>query len=87
MRALVLYEFLSRFMENKGLIIQDQAEERVLWDLQCDLERILKEPLLSNDRALLEAAREEPKRRVRAKVTTAECLWESMRYVHHTMSS
>jgi len=37
-RALVLYEFLSRFIEDKGLVIQDQAEERVLWDLQCDLE-------------------------------------------------
>ncbi|HKF58244.1 MAG TPA: hypothetical protein VKJ45_22565 [Blastocatellia bacterium] len=57
-RALVLYEFLSRFMEDKGLIIQDQAEERVLWDLQSDLERVLKEPLLPNYRALLEAARE-----------------------------
>jgi hypothetical protein len=44
-KALVLFDFLSRFTEQKRLQICDQAEERVLWDIQADLERALPEPL------------------------------------------
>lgn len=36
--ALVLFEFLQRFSETGKLEIEDQAEERVLWNLCCLLE-------------------------------------------------
>jgi hypothetical protein len=39
--AFVLFDFLSRFAENRVLQIDDQAEERVLWDIQCSLEKSL----------------------------------------------
>ncbi len=39
--ALVLFEFLTRFSETERLEINNQAEERVLWDLQCTLEKEL----------------------------------------------
>lgn len=57
--ALVLFEFLSRFSESDSkLTIEDQAEERVLWNLCCDLEKILDEPLQENYREILNQARE-----------------------------
>ena len=55
--ALVLFEFLSRFSDNEKLSIEDQAEERVLWDICCDLESELVEPLKENYSQLLEIAR------------------------------
>lgn len=58
-QALVLFEFLSRFSGNDSkLTIEDQSEERVLWDLCCDLEKILVEPFQENYRELLNQARE-----------------------------
>lgn len=57
--ALVLFEFLSRFSESDSkLTIEDQAEERVLWNLCCDLEKILVEPFQENCDELLNQARE-----------------------------
>ena len=56
--ALVLFEFLSRFSDDNKLEIQDQAEERVLWDICCDLERVLVEPLCPDYADLLQRARE-----------------------------
>ena len=44
-RALVFFDFLSRFSDDEKLSINHQAEERVLWDLCADLERELVEPL------------------------------------------
>ncbi|MEM6506629.1 MAG: hypothetical protein AAF711_14430 [Planctomycetota bacterium] len=38
--AVVLDAFLSRFSDADQLTIQDRAEERVLWNLQCVLERV-----------------------------------------------
>jgi len=55
--ALVLFEFLSRFSECDRLSVEDQSEERVLWNLQASLEKILSEPFASNYQELLEAAR------------------------------
>ncbi len=56
--ALVLFEFLSRFSESDSkLTIEDQAEERVLWNLCCDLEKILGEPFQENYVELLNHAR------------------------------
>jgi hypothetical protein len=57
--ALVLFEFLSRFSEQKSLDIQDQAEQRVLWDMHAKLERTLTELLSDNYEAHLRQAQEE----------------------------
>jgi len=55
--ALVLFEFLSRFSNDDKLEIQDQAEARVLWDMCCDLEKVLVEPLRPDYADLLQRAR------------------------------
>jgi hypothetical protein len=55
--ALVFFEFLSRFSEDKSLAIEDPAEERVLWNLCCDLEKRLSEPLSPQYAELLADAR------------------------------
>ena len=56
-RALVLFELLSRFTNEENLNIEDQAEERVLWDILSDLESILTEPFDPDYKKLLETAR------------------------------
>ena len=44
--ALVLFEFLSRYSDDKEeLRIIDQSEQRVLWDIQAMLESTLVEPI------------------------------------------
>jgi hypothetical protein len=55
--ALVLFDFLSRFSDDDELRIDDQAEQRVLWDLCCLLERQLVEPFDENYALLLAQAR------------------------------
>lgn len=55
--ALILFEFLSRYSDTDELTIEDQAEQRVLWNLNCDLEKALVEPFSKNYPELLEAAR------------------------------
>ncbi len=55
--ALVFFDFLSRFSEDKELKIKDQAEERILWDLTCALEAKLVEPLQDDYDKKLEDAR------------------------------
>ena len=59
--AIVLFELLSRFTENDTLSIEDDAEARVLWNLQAELETKLVEPLRSDYHELLKHAREEVK--------------------------
>ena len=39
--ALVLFDFLSRVNRAYAAIMEDQAEARVLWDIEADLERAL----------------------------------------------
>ena len=56
-QALVLFEFLSRFSEEDKLEIEDQAEERVLWDICGDLERLLVEPFHPDYKDILQRAR------------------------------
>ncbi len=58
-RALVFFEFLSRFGDAGQLSIGHQAEERVLWDLCADLERELVEPLRPDYDTLLRDARQQ----------------------------
>lgn len=55
--AIVLFEFLSRYANNNRLEIHDQAEQRVLWNLCCDLERALAEPFQADYSAILGSAR------------------------------
>ena len=57
--ALVLLEFVDRFTNTDELTIEDQAEQRVLWNICCQLERVLTEPLIENYPEMLERARDE----------------------------
>ena len=56
--AIILFEFLSRFSNEEILEIEDQAEARVLWNILCNLEKILAEPLSEKYTEILETARE-----------------------------
>jgi hypothetical protein len=56
--ALVLFEFLQRFDDEGVLVVQDQAEERALWNLHCLLQKHLVEIFHPDYKALLAAARE-----------------------------
>ena len=55
--ALVLYDWLTRFNQRTAPDFADQAEERVLFDLEATLEKVLVAPLQSNYAALLAQAR------------------------------
>lgn len=55
--ALVLFEWLARFNLGGGYF-EDQAEQRVLWDLEAMLEKALVAPLRANYADLLARARE-----------------------------
>lgn len=57
-QALVLFEWLARTgSADQPAPFVDQAEQRVLWDLEAALEKHLVEPFKSDYRELLEAAR------------------------------
>ncbi|WP_417442074.1 hypothetical protein [Idiomarina sp.] len=55
--ALVLFDFLSRFSNDDKLSIQDQAEEKALWNLTCVFEKALTEPFSSDWGNIIENAR------------------------------
>jgi hypothetical protein len=56
--VLVLFEWLHRINEDQGTIFEDQAEQRVAWDLEAALE-IANPHLFSSDyTARLQAAKE-----------------------------
>lgn len=56
--ALVLFEFLARFDDEETLTIQDQAEERALWNVHCLLQKQLVEIFRPDYKALLASARD-----------------------------
>ena len=60
--ALVFHDWLSRFNDrpDEGLheSFEDQAEQRVLWDLECLLEKALVAPFDPDYQATLMRARE-----------------------------
>ena len=57
--ALVLFEWISRFNELENRHLEDQAEERVLWNIEADLEQLLFIQLTaSNFDELLKKARD-----------------------------
>lgn len=57
--ALVLSEFVDRYTNTDQLTIEDQAEQRVLWNICCELEKVLTEPFIINYPEMLEKARAE----------------------------
>jgi hypothetical protein len=56
--ALVLFDWLCEF-DSGGMDSLHPAERRVLWNIQCDLEKILVEPFKPEYDKLLEQARAE----------------------------
>jgi len=55
--ALVLYEWVSHFNKREDVVFDDQAEQRVLWDIEASLESSLDEPFADSYSDLLTAAR------------------------------
>jgi hypothetical protein len=55
--ALVFFEWLARFNSEEGRQFEDQAEERVLWNLEASLELRLVEPFAPDYQQILEGAR------------------------------
>ena len=55
--ALVLLDWVTRFNEDENTF-QDQAEERILFDLESVLEKKVSETFNDNYRAVLQKARE-----------------------------
>ena len=55
--ALVLFEWVSRFNKTRASAFEDQAEERVLWDLESRLESALAEPFRKDYAETLTRAR------------------------------
>ncbi len=56
--ALILFDWLGRFNESGDGTFRDQAEQRVLWDIQAALESSLVAPLDPQYDRLLAAARD-----------------------------
>lgn len=56
--ALVLFDWLREF-DRGGMDNLHPAERRVLWNIQCNLEKILVEPFMPDFDKLLEQARAE----------------------------
>ncbi|MFN3202341.1 MAG: hypothetical protein ACE366_28340 [Bradymonadia bacterium] len=55
--ALVLFEWITRFTKRENEGFEDQAEERVLWQIEAVLEKALVEPFKPDYDRLLAAAR------------------------------
>lgn len=55
--ALVFFEWLARFNKTENQRFEDQAEQRVLWDIEGMLETVLAEPFDAKYDELLAAAR------------------------------
>lgn len=57
-QAIVLFDWLTRTSDaGQPASFVDQAEQRVLWDIEATLESLLTEPLSSGYRTRLEEAR------------------------------
>ena len=57
-QALVFFDFLTRLNENTYCtIFQSEAEQKVIWNMQTQLEKTLAEPLMENYEELLKIAR------------------------------
>jgi hypothetical protein len=56
--ALVLFDLLQRFSEEDVLEIKHQSEKRVLWNLCCELEKVMVEPFMIDYIKQLNTAKE-----------------------------
>jgi len=57
-QALVLFEFVSRFNEaNHKDLFHDQAEEKMMWLIEGQLEKILTEPFMPDYMEIIKSAR------------------------------
>jgi DNA primase len=57
--SIVLLDWLSRINEGENAdLFQDQAEERVLWDMEASIEKVISETFESNYAEILSRARE-----------------------------
>ncbi len=57
--AIVMFEWICRFNKARNVnLFQDQAEERVLWDVEASLEKIMPEILERGYAEILAKARE-----------------------------
>lgn len=57
--AIVLFEFLGRFNDiDHPNLFEDQAEQRVLWDIECLLEKQLAEPFRADYWDFVQRARD-----------------------------
>ncbi len=57
--AIVLFDWLSRFNDDRNTDFEDQAEERVLFDLEASLEKAIAESVDEGFRAAVLEARDE----------------------------
>ena len=55
--AWVLFEFVRRFSNTDKLTIEDQAEERALWNLCCIFEKILPQLKATEHQCFIEECR------------------------------
>ena len=56
--ALVLFEFVSRFNQlDQDEIFQDQAEQKLVWLIETQLEKILVEPFQPDYKEIIQEAR------------------------------
>ncbi len=56
--ALVFYNWLARVNKSEELRFEHQAEQRVLWDIECILETKLVEPFKPDYDAFVQSARD-----------------------------
>jgi hypothetical protein len=57
-QALLLFDWLARTSDaGQPVPFVDQSEQRVFWDMECMLERVMVEPFSADYAFLLEAAR------------------------------
>ncbi|MGO4431754.1 hypothetical protein AB4Y88_00200 [Paenarthrobacter sp. RAF9] len=55
--ALVLFDWLARFNKSNSSNLTDQAEQRVLWDIESSLESVLIQVFSEDYSSLLDEAR------------------------------
>ncbi len=57
--SIVLLDWLSRINESENAdLFQDQAEERILWDMEASIEKVINETFESSYAEILSRARE-----------------------------
>lgn len=55
--AIIFFAWLSRFNTTQNSDFEDQAEQRVLWNIEASLESLLQAPFSFDYKEILESAR------------------------------